>query len=82
MKKIHFEDVWIAAEKACETSSLSKEKSIEELQKNILLIEENPEYYISQTLLHISNLSRIYKVNTWDALQKSSTDLLVDFYEP
>jgi hypothetical protein len=81
-KSIHFEDVWVSAEKACETTHQSIDDSIKSIIDGCSNVEQNPEYFIGQMLLHLSNLSRHYQVNTWDALQKASTDALVEYYEP
>lgn len=82
IKTIHFEDVWLSAEKACEFTKTSQQESIEAITKFTSLIQDNPDFYLGQILIHLSNLSRHYQVNTWDALQKATTDMLVDYYEP
>jgi hypothetical protein len=81
-KTIHFEDVWVAAEKSCEARKLETDVSIKCIQESLSHVKENPEYYLGQILMHVSNLSNYYKVNTWQALQVATTDNLVDFYEP
>lgn len=81
-KTLHFEDVWVSAEKSCEALKLDKEVSIKCIKEALSNVDKNPEYYLGQVLMHVSNLSNQYKVNTWQALQVATTDNLVDFYEP